>query len=363
MSDDMGDNEARAMQMQSMKDAAMHLQAELVQKDEQLTAFKLKTKAYVESKNKQHAEALEAEQSKRAEAQTEIERLRNAVEGMVPAALSVTPANGLMQGGGCQKGTLQEHLVMAAGIQGEEAAGLVEALREQLSQALAVRGDKDAAIAQVKLESKNYILKAKAAADKANNDGAEREQQLHAQLMSSQDKSHELNMLVQALREQLMNLSTAAPTMAGAGAATQNEEAAELVAALREQLAQALGACDEKESAIAKVKEDSKKYILKAKAAAQHSKDDAEERIILLQTQLTAVSLPPVAAAGEGGGEKEKKEKKVDEGGGEEVELLKAEVAKLSKSGEEKAAALESVRDKSKEILRKLKTQGDADKV
>jgi len=45
------------------------------------------------------------------------------------------------------------------------------------------------------------------------------------------------------------------------------------------------------------------------------------------------------------------------------VELLKAEVAKLSKSGEEKAAALESVRDKSKEILRKLKTQGDADKV
>jgi len=45
--------------MQTMKDAVKQLQEELQQKDEQLAAFKAKTKAYVESKTKQHAQALE----------------------------------------------------------------------------------------------------------------------------------------------------------------------------------------------------------------------------------------------------------------------------------------------------------------
>ena len=49
----------RCVQMQTLKDAVKQLQEEIQQKDEQLTAFKAKTKAYVESKTKQHAQALE----------------------------------------------------------------------------------------------------------------------------------------------------------------------------------------------------------------------------------------------------------------------------------------------------------------
>jgi hypothetical protein len=56
------DAAALALQVESLKEASKHLADELQKKDEALAAFKAKTKAYVESKNKQHAEALQAEQ-------------------------------------------------------------------------------------------------------------------------------------------------------------------------------------------------------------------------------------------------------------------------------------------------------------
>ena len=49
------------VQTQSMREAVKQLQEELQAKDEQLAAFKSKTKAYVESKNKQHTQALEVD--------------------------------------------------------------------------------------------------------------------------------------------------------------------------------------------------------------------------------------------------------------------------------------------------------------
>ena len=44
--------------MQSLKEAAKSLQEELAKKSEELTAFKVNTKNYVESKNNAHAQAL-----------------------------------------------------------------------------------------------------------------------------------------------------------------------------------------------------------------------------------------------------------------------------------------------------------------
>ena len=61
MADD-GDAAALVQQVNSLKEASKHLADELQKKDEALVAFKAKTKAYVESKNRQHAEALQAEQ-------------------------------------------------------------------------------------------------------------------------------------------------------------------------------------------------------------------------------------------------------------------------------------------------------------
>ena len=73
---DLGDDEARALQMQSFREAVGLLQEELEKKTEELTAFKQKTKTYVESKTKQHAEALEAEVLKTAHALQEVDRLK-----------------------------------------------------------------------------------------------------------------------------------------------------------------------------------------------------------------------------------------------------------------------------------------------
>ena len=141
-----------------MKEAAKHLQEELQKKDEQLTAFKAKTKAYVESKNKQHAEALQAEQVKLSQAQAEVSRLQQLLEG----------------GGRGMQSTESE----CRGDTDAQESALETDLRVQLADALA-------ACERTKQQSRDYIMKAKAASERVKADLEEQLRDLQARLSNA----------------------------------------------------------------------------------------------------------------------------------------------------------------------------------
>jgi len=103
---------------------------------------------------------------------------------------------------------------------------------------------------------------------------------------------------------------------------------------LRGRLAEALAACD-------KTKQQSKDYILKAKAASERVKAELEEQIRDLKSQLSSASFGRGEQAEQGSGQADETNT---------VEALKREVEALQCASQQKDAALDSMREKVSEF-------------